>query len=126
MLVENRVSVSRRVDDSLKYYQHVRCNIFPRVRATLSAVSAFGAAASPSPVIQATFATVSALCAGSAIYTHFNRDAFGFSNAVWMRIAKDNLQAARQEADNFVESDAPVAQGAQSSQGVQTLELNRS
>lgn len=125
-MVENRVSVDRRVEDSLKYYQHVRCNIFPRVRATLSAVSAFGAAASSSPTLQATFATVSALCAGSAVYTHFSRDAFGFSNAVWMRIAKDNLKAARQEANNFSESDTSIVQGVQSSQGSQKLELNRS
>lgn len=98
-MVDSPVSVGRRLDDSLRYYQHVRCNVFPRIRATLSALGAFGAAASPTPGLQATFAAVSTLCAASAVYTHYNRDAFGFSNAIWMQIARDNLNEARRTAD---------------------------
>jgi len=114
---DTSAAAHNRVEQAQDYYKHVRCEIFPRIRAMISGVSAFAAVVSPTPTLQATFASVSFLSAASAVYEHFSRDAFGMSNSKWLKIASSNLaqaeaeerQARRQEQgqEQVVSSPAP-------------------
>lgn len=94
---DTSAAAHNRVEQAQDYYTHVRCEIFPRIRTILSSVSAFAAAVSPTPVLQATFATVSALSAASAIYGHYSKDSFGMSNSIWLKIASNQLAQAKKE-----------------------------
>ncbi|HRK98095.1 MAG TPA: hypothetical protein PLE43_06430 [Alphaproteobacteria bacterium] len=92
------VAAKSRVEDAQRHYKHVRREIFPRVRSVVSAVSAFAAVVVPSPTLKASFAAVSVLSAAAAVWDYYQKDVFGFSDALWLKIAKTNLHQATQES----------------------------
>ncbi|MDY0028928.1 MAG: hypothetical protein RBR86_03195 [Pseudobdellovibrionaceae bacterium] len=113
-----------RVELAQDYYKHVWAETFPRVRAVISSASAFAAAVSPTPTLQATFAVVSLLSTVSAATGHYTKDAFGMSNSVWLKIASRNLDLARSNEASVLRQEQEICQDLSRS-SVPKLDLGR-